>query len=315
FPLPPVTTMNGTVMMSAVSTAKMGNSGGEMRCQARTNAGAAESDAALCCSAIHRLLCLRRINAHHEQANALAGRHLNRQHVDNLPRIHDRDTIRERRNFVEFGGDQLHRRAGIAHAYELAVDEFNRADVEAARRLGGDEQAVIARELARDDRLLLVAAGKRAYRREHVRRADVILPDQPLSHFDDRLIVGHDARAERFLEITLQHEIVFHGEGCDHAVLLPVFRHMPCAGAGHGPRATMRDIFPVDQDVAADDGAQPRDGFNQLCLAVTLNACDAEYLPLTYFQRDAAYGGQAAVVIDVKIAHDQHRLSGIGRFL
>src|SRR5690606_18421783 len=78
---------------------------------------------------------------------------------------------------------------------------------------------------------------------------------------------------------------------------------------------TMRDIFPVDQDVAADDGAQPRDGFNQLCLAVTLNACDAEYLPLTYFQRDAAYGGQAAVVIDVKIAHDQHRLSGIGRFL
>jgi hypothetical protein len=41
------------------------------------------------------------------------------------------------------------------------VDELDRPDVQAARRLAGDEQAQRAGQLAREDDLLLVAAGQR----------------------------------------------------------------------------------------------------------------------------------------------------------
>ena len=42
----------------------------------------------------------------------------------------------------------------------LLVDELDRADVEAAGRLGGDEQPQVAAELAGEHDLLLVAAGE-----------------------------------------------------------------------------------------------------------------------------------------------------------
>ncbi len=45
---------------------------------------------------------------------------------------------------------------------ELAVDELYGADVHAAGRLGGDDDVGVARELAREDGLLLVAARERA---------------------------------------------------------------------------------------------------------------------------------------------------------
>ena len=52
----------------------------------------------------------------------------------------------------------LHARTGIAHLDNFAVNEFDRADVHAARRLGREQHLRPAPHLARDDDLLLVAA-------------------------------------------------------------------------------------------------------------------------------------------------------------
>ena len=49
-----------------------------------------------------------------------------------------------------------------AAARAAAVDRFGRADVDAARRMDGDEQLRLAGQFAADEQLLLVAAGEQA---------------------------------------------------------------------------------------------------------------------------------------------------------
>ena len=47
----------------------------------------------------------------------------------------------EREDLVELGGHEQHRGALVAHLDDAAVDELDRADVEAARRLGDEQHA------------------------------------------------------------------------------------------------------------------------------------------------------------------------------
>ena len=66
----------------------------------------------------------------------------------------------------------------VALLDQAAVDELDRADVEAARRLRGDQDLRVAVDLAREDDLLLVAAGEAAGARRRPAAADVELLDQ-----------------------------------------------------------------------------------------------------------------------------------------
>ena len=61
-------------------------------------------------------------------------------------------------DLVELERDEQHRPALVALLDQPAVDELDRADVEPARRLGGDQHAWVAVDLAGEDHLLLVAA-------------------------------------------------------------------------------------------------------------------------------------------------------------
>ena len=53
-------------------------------------------------------------------------------------------------------------RPGVPLRDDLLVDELDRADVEAACRLAGDQHLRLGAELAGDDDLLLVAAAERS---------------------------------------------------------------------------------------------------------------------------------------------------------
>ena len=65
----------------------------------------------------------------------------------------------ERQDLVELGRRRaVPRCPGSRIVDDAAVDEFDRPDVEAARRLRDEEQLEVVRELAGDDHLLLVAA-------------------------------------------------------------------------------------------------------------------------------------------------------------
>ena len=85
---------------------------------------------------------------------------------------HD-DAIGKREDLVEFDRDQEHRLAGVALGDDALVDEFDRADVDAARRLPDEQDFRIALDLAREHDLLLVAAGEIGGLEQGRRRPDV----------------------------------------------------------------------------------------------------------------------------------------------
>src|SRR5688500_11798678 len=70
----------------------------------------------------------------------------------------DEDPVGERQDLVQLEGDEQHAAAFVALPDEAAVDELDRADVEAARRLCGDQDLRIAVDLPGEHHLLLVAA-------------------------------------------------------------------------------------------------------------------------------------------------------------
>ena len=53
---------------------------------------------------------------------------------------HHADPVAQLHDLVQLGGDEEHRRPGVALGDDLVVDELDRADVDAARRLIGDQQ-------------------------------------------------------------------------------------------------------------------------------------------------------------------------------
>ncbi len=62
----------------------------------------------------------------------------------------------------------------VAHLDDPAVDEFDGADIDAARRLADDQHVGSALHLARQHDLLLVAAGEIGGLQPRIRRADIV---------------------------------------------------------------------------------------------------------------------------------------------
>ena len=85
---------------------------------------------------------------------------------------HD-DPIGERENLVELDRNQEHRLAGVALGDDAAVDEFDRADIDAARRLANQHDARLMIDFARQHQLLLIAAGEIGGLEQRIARADV----------------------------------------------------------------------------------------------------------------------------------------------
>src|SRR5215218_3120752 len=103
--------------------------------------------------------CLFR-NTRHEQAellfSCLPALTLSRQPST----THDEDAIRKRHDLLELDRDEKDPFALVAHGDQLAMDELDGADVDAAGRLPDEQKLGIALDLAREHDLLRVAAGE-----------------------------------------------------------------------------------------------------------------------------------------------------------
>src|SRR5581483_7238111 len=89
-----------------------------------------------------------------------------RELADDLSFEHDEDPVGQPEHLVELERDEEDRPPLVALLDQPAVDELDRADVEAARRLRGDQHLRVAIDLAREDHLLLVAARELAGARQ-----------------------------------------------------------------------------------------------------------------------------------------------------
>ncbi len=133
---------------------------------------------------------------------------------------------------------------GIALGDDLAVDELDAADVEAAGRLIEDQGRQLAAELAGHDRLLLVPTRQRAGRDGRRRRPDVVFGDRLLGPGMDRAVVAHEATRVGRLVVLGQDQVVLERERQDEPESMAVARD-----EGHaGP---LQRAGPVPRDVLA----------------------------------------------------------------
>src|SRR5215216_2871206 len=109
----------------------------------------------------------------HQEADLFL-RGLLRVHLaDDAAVVDDEQAVGERGDLFQLGRDEEDGAALVAQLDQLAVDELDGADVDAARRLRDEQELRPQPELAPDDELLLVAARESARREVGVRGAHV----------------------------------------------------------------------------------------------------------------------------------------------
>src|SRR5581483_1564873 len=92
---------------------------------------------------------------------------------DDPSAAHHEHAVREAEALLELRRDEQDPEPFLRERDEDVVDRALRADVDAARRLVGDQDARLAQEHAAEEHLLLVAAGEGADARRRLRAADV----------------------------------------------------------------------------------------------------------------------------------------------
>lgn len=117
--------------------------------------------------------------------------------------------------FFYFRGDDDERHALLAQALDEPDDFRMRPDVDAARRLVEDEQFRFGREPARQDGLLLIAAGKQPDRFLAIRRADIECPDVVVR--EPVLLRARNRAGPAAPCLKGEHDILAHGQVADDA--------------------------------------------------------------------------------------------------
>src|SRR5580658_911078 len=102
--------------------------------------------------------------ARHHQAELVLG-DVRRAEAGDLALVHDRDPVRQGINLVQLRGDDDDRDPAVALLDDLGVNELDRADIQAAGWLAGQEQLVSPAQFPGDHDLLLVASGQGSGRR------------------------------------------------------------------------------------------------------------------------------------------------------
>src|SRR5688572_12010606 len=146
--------------------------------------------------------------------------------ADDAAAAHDEDAVGKRAHLVELDGYKQDRLARVAHGEELTVDELDRADIDAARRLSDEEHGGISLELAREHDLLLIAAREIRRLQALVRRTDIVLFDLPagiVAHGPD---VEQWSVPERRIVVIAERGVLPFLEGGDEAHAVAILGHV-----------------------------------------------------------------------------------------
>jgi hypothetical protein len=196
------------------------------------------------------------------------------------------------------------------------VHELDRAHVEPAGGLAGQQHAQLPAELAGQDDLLLVAARQRARRGVHRGR-----PHVELGHPGGRVgprrgqVQGDTVPGVGRLVVHVEHHVVGHREAGHHPVGLTVLGHVADAGPDPLPRRGRRDVLPGQRHRARAGRPQPHQRLAELGLPVALHAGDAEDLARPHLEAHPGDRVLAPVVGHVQAVDLQDDGAGHGRGL
>src|SRR5215211_8274590 len=171
--------------------------------------------------------------------------------------VDDEDAVGERQDLFQLQRDEQDRAALVALLDEPAMDELDRADVEPARRLGGQQDARIALDLAGDDHLLLIAARQRGGPRERPTAADVEgLQEAPRPCDQPARIEPAEARVGRLL-VIVERDVLGEREVEHEPAAMAVLGDVPEPGIERLARTVVRDLLAGDRHVARLRLAEP----------------------------------------------------------
>ena len=199
----------------------------------------------------------------------------------------------------------------VALIDNILVDIFDRADVKTAGRVHGNEQIFVVLNLTRDDDLLLIAAGEGACRPLLAfGRTDVIVFDGFAGMLEDGVAFQNFLVRKRMFLIVLENQIVFNGEIQHETMLLTVGGNAGDTVFKTVAGRLVEHIHTVDQNLAGGALSEPGDDFDQLGLAVAVNAGNADDLASTDLQIQAFDDFNTAVVFAVQIFDIQNDFTG-----
>ena len=113
----------------------------------------------------------------------------------------------------------------------------------------------------------------------------------------------------------MQRDVLGEREVEDQPSPLAVFRDVPQARVEALASGLVGDVLPTGDDAPGLRLAEARQRFDELRLAVPVDARDADDLAGPHLEGDAADALEAAVFEDAKILDSQERLTGISRLL
>ena len=193
------------------------------------------------------------------------------------------------------------------------MDGLDRADVQTARRLHGNQQRLFPIQLTGDNRLLLVAARHGAHRGDRaLSAADIKALDQLVCILAHGVKTDEAVVLEVLLAEALEHNVFFQRVAEHKPVLVPVGRDVRHACVRAAADALVRDLLAAERDVAARDAVKPRDALDQLRLPVAVDACDADDLTRAHVKADV-FNSRFLMQMGRhrKIAHLEDRRAGV----
>ena len=189
------------------------------------------------------------------------------------------------------------------------MDELNRPDINATRRLCSHQRTDIARKLPGNDDLLLVAPRKRSDRSLRVRRSD-IKPAHKIARLITHRLGLHDQPSrKRRTVVAIQDHVLLYGERKHKSVSLPVFWNV-------GKPSIRTVAYRRTGQVAVTKMERsrlgcPKTGYrlDEFGLAIPLHASDTHDLACPNRQRHTIDSSHPAVIVHYKVANDDHRFT------
>ena len=158
------------------------------------------------------------------------------------------------------------------------MNELDRADVDASRRLIRDQQRQVTRHLTGHDHLLLIAARQGGDRVLDRRQANVVFLFLVAGVACDRAALEGARGREGGGAELVEHQVVRDRKRGDDAVRRPVLGNKSDARVQGFTRLRTGNVRVLEPDRATVGGAQAQDHFGELRLPVALYACDCEDL-------------------------------------
>src|SRR5262245_26544449 len=161
---------------------------------------------------------------------------------DDLTLVDHENAIREREDLIQLERDEQDATALVSLLHETTMDELDRPDVQTACRLCRDEHLRVARHLACDHDLLLVAAGEGRGGRLRIAAANIEFLEQAHGPLHEAPRVEPAPLRVRLSAEVVQCEVLGEAELEHEAANLPVLGDVAEADVQAVPRIGTRDV-------------------------------------------------------------------------